>query len=81
LATILNYDPSAYKFGSISKVEIADRGHKSVLTFKGMKGLLGHYGFRIERSYGYSYIESLYRGLDPQSEKGSVLVICGEHLG
>jgi hypothetical protein len=64
-----NYDPSAYKFGSLSKVEIADRGHKSVLTFRGMKGLLGHYGFRIEKSYGYSYIESLYRGLDPQKKE------------
>ncbi|MGA2884518.1 MAG: class I SAM-dependent methyltransferase [Halobacteriota archaeon] len=64
-----NYDPSAYKFGSLSKVEIADRGHKSVLTFRGTKGLLGHYGFRIEKSYGYSYIESLYRGLDPQKKE------------
>jgi hypothetical protein len=34
-----------------------------------MKGLLGHYGFRIEKSYGYSYIESLYRGLDPQKKE------------
>jgi hypothetical protein len=55
--------------GSLSKVEIADRGHKSVLTCKGMKGLLGHYGFRIQKSYGYSYIESLYRGSDPKERR------------
>jgi len=70
--TPFNYNPSAYKFGSLSKVEITDEGHKSVLTFKDLKGLLGHYGFRIEKPYGYPYVESLYRKLDPQQKEREV---------